>query len=57
MMEKMVVMKDDTMMIKIEHNKDMRNRCIELEKQVKELSGEHGGFGSKEKFEDNRSGN
>ena len=39
---KMVVMKDDTMMIKIEHYKDMRNRCIELEKVVKELSGEQG---------------
>ena len=39
---KMVVMKDDTMMIKIEHYKDIRKRCIELEKQVKELSGEQG---------------
>ena len=39
---KMVVMKDDMMMIKIEHYKDIRNRCIELEKQVKELSGEQG---------------
>ena len=39
---KMVVMKDDTMMIKIEHYKDIKNRCIELEKQVKELSGEQG---------------
>ena len=39
---KIVVMKDDTMMIKIEHYKDMRNRCIVLEKQVKELSGEQG---------------
>ena len=39
---KMVVMKDDSMMIKIEHYKDLRNRCIELEKQVKELSGEQG---------------
>ena len=40
--EKMVVMKDDMMMIKIEHYKDIKNRCIELEKQVKELSGEQG---------------
>ena len=39
---KMVVMKDDSMMIKIEHYKEIRNRCIELEKQVKELSGEQG---------------
>ena len=39
---KMVVMKDNSMMIKIEHYKDLRNRCIELEKQVKELSGEQG---------------
>ena len=39
---KMVVMKDDSVMIKIEHYKDLRNRCIELEKQVKELSGEQG---------------
>ena len=39
---KMVVMKDDSMMIKIEHYKDIRNRCIELEKQVKDLSGEKG---------------
>ena len=39
---KMVVMKDDMMMIKIEHYKDIRNRCIELEKQVKGLSGEQG---------------
>ena len=39
---KMVVMKDDTMMIKIEHYKDIQNRCIELEKQVKELSCEQG---------------
>ena len=39
---KMVVMKDDSMVIKIEHYKDLRNRCIELEKQVKELSGEQG---------------
>ena len=39
---KMVVMKDDSMMIKIEHYKDIRNRCIELEKQMKELSGEQG---------------
>ena len=29
---KMVVMKDDMMMIKIEHYKDIKNRCIELEK-------------------------
>ena len=27
---KMVVMKDNTMMIKIEHYKDIKNRCIEL---------------------------
>ena len=39
---KMVVMKDDMMMIKIEHYKDIKNRCIELEKQVNELSGEQG---------------
>ena len=39
---KMVVMKDDTMMIKIDHYKDIKNRCIELEKQVKELSSEQG---------------
>ena len=39
---KMVVMKDDMMMIKIEHYKDIKNRCIELKKQVKELSGEQG---------------
>ena len=39
---KMVVMKDDSMMIKIEHYKDIRNRCIELKKQVKHLSGEQG---------------
>ena len=39
---KMVVMKDDTVMIKIEHYKDIKNRCIELEKQVKELSCEQG---------------
>ena len=39
---KMEVMKDDSMMITIEHYKDIRNRCIELEKQVKDLSGEQG---------------
>ena len=39
---KMVVMKDNLMMIKIEHYKDIKNRCIELKKQVKELSGEQG---------------
>ena len=39
---KMVVMKDDLMMLKIEHYEDIKNRCIELEKQVKELSGEQG---------------
>ena len=39
---KMVVMKDDSMMIIIQHYKDIRNRCIELEKQVKDLSGEQG---------------
>ena len=39
---KMVVMKDDTMMIKIEHYTDMKKRCIELEKLVRELSGEQG---------------
>ena len=38
----MVVMKDDMMMIKTEHFKGMRNRCIELEKAVKELSGKQG---------------
>ena len=39
---KMVVMKNDSMIIKIDHFNDMKKRCIELENTVKELSGEQG---------------
>ena len=36
---KMVMMKDDMMMIKIEHYHEMKKRCIELGEVVKELCG------------------
>ena len=39
---KMVVMKDDMMMIKTEHYNEMKKRCLELEEVVKELRGEQG---------------
>ena len=39
---KMVVMNNDSMIIKIDHFNDMKKRCIELENTVKELSGEQG---------------
>ena len=39
---KMVVMNNDSMIIKIDHFNDMQKRCIELENTVKELSGEQG---------------
>ena len=43
---KMVVMNNDSMIIKIDNFNDMKKRCIELENMVKELSGEQGIFGS-----------
>ena len=39
---KVVVMKKDAMMITIEHYNYVKKRCLELEKMVKELSGEEG---------------
>ena len=39
---KMVVMNNDSMIIKIDHFNDMKKRCIELENTVKELSGKQG---------------
>ena len=39
---KMVVMKDDMMMIKTEHYNEMKKRCLELEEVVKELRGKQG---------------
>ena len=38
----MVVMNNDSMIIKIDHFNDMKKRCLELENTVKELSGEEG---------------
>ena len=53
---KMVVMKDDTMMIKTEHYKDIKNRCIKLEKTGEGVKWWAGHFGSREKFKDDQSG-
>ena len=53
----MVVMKDEAMMITIEHYKDMRNRCIELPKSGEGVKWRARGLSSREKFEDDRSGN
>ena len=39
---KMVVMNNDSMIIRIDHYNDMKKRCLELENTVKELSDEQG---------------
>ena len=39
---KMVVMNNDSMMIKIYHYNDIQKRCLELRNMAKELSGEQG---------------
>ena len=41
---KMVVIKTNSMMTTIEHHNDIKKQCLELEKIVKELSGEEGVF-------------
>ena len=51
---KMVVMKNKAILIQIEHYNDMKKRCLELEKMVKELSAEEGVL---VQLEDNRSWN